>query len=376
MRSLDLYIFRQCVTPLTISIVVVTAIVWMTQSLQRIDLIVEHGQGFAMFGWLSILIIPSLLTVVIPFAIFGATLYTLQRLHADSEIAVIFAAGVSRWRIAAPLMAITFAAAAATLWINLDLMPRSYRTLKLTIADIRADFASTVLRGGEFTTVVDGLTIYAEVTRPGGQFEGLLISDYRNGDSPETYMAQKGLLRESPQGPILYLANGNIQRIDEQTGDVDFIKFQETAVNVSNLNEGRGAYQLELTERYLSELFNPDMTNDWDRKFAGKLIAEGHNRLSSPLYAFSYLFIALFALIGGAYNRRGYAIRIAVACSAAGAIRIFGFVIQGAAAETGVYWPMYALPVGVVIVLAALLSGLLTRRRAAAPALAASEGVA
>ena len=328
----------------------------MTQSLQRVDVIVEHGQGLATFAWLSVLIIPSLLTVVIPFAIFGAAVYTLQRLHSDSEIAVIFAAGVSRWRIAAPLLLITAAAAAVTLWINLDLMPRSYRTLKLTIADIRADFASTVLRGGEFTTVVDGLTIYAEETRAGGQFEGLLVSDYRNNEEAEIYMAQKGLLRETPQGPILYLANGNVQRVDPETRAVDFVRFEETAVNVSSLNDGADKYQLELTERYLSELFHPDLANQWDRENAGKLIAEGHNRITSPIYAFAYVLIALFALIGGAYNRRGYAWRIALACAFAGALRIFGFILQGGAAETGAYWTMYALPIGVIVIAAILMS--------------------
>ena len=102
----------------------------MTQSLQRIDIIVEYGQGFGVFAFLSLLIIPSLLAIIIPFSLFGASVFALYRLHTDSEIAVMFAAGVSRWRLTAPILLITALGALATYYINVDLMPRSYRVLK------------------------------------------------------------------------------------------------------------------------------------------------------------------------------------------------------------------------------------------------------
>ncbi|MEE2692298.1 MAG: LptF/LptG family permease [Pseudomonadota bacterium] len=367
MNSLDRYILKQCLIPFLLAIVIVTTIVWMTQSLQRAEILVEYSQGLGVFAWLSLLIVPSLLAVIVPFALFAAALYTLQRLHADSEIAVMFAAGVSRLRIGAPLLLLACAGALATLWVNLDLMPRSYRLLKREVADIRADFASTILRDGEFTTLADGFTIYVEEVRPGGQLIGLLINDYRNKGGAETYMAQRGLLRDTPQGPVLYLANGNVQRVARYTGAVEFVRFQETAINIADFDKRGADLQLELTERYLPELFHPDRSKAWDRENARVLRAEGHNRLASPLYAFAYVLIALYALIGGAYNRRGYGLRIALACAAAGAARITGFVLQSLAGETGGYWTIYLAPVAIIIVLGMLLAdktrGVARRRR-------------
>ncbi len=309
-----------------------------------------------MFIWLSVLIVPSLLAVIIPFALFGATLYALHRLHSDSEIAVMFAAGVGRWRIAAPLLGITACATALVLWVNLDLMPHSYRLLKQEVADLRADFATSILRAGQFTNLSDGFTVYVDQVRPGGQLTGVLINDYRDKEKGKVYMAQRGLLRESTSGPILFLSNGNIQRIDKDTGEPDFVRFAETAVNISDFGDKRGELQLELTERYLSELFNPDLSNPWDRLYAGELIAEGHNRLASPLYAFAYVLLALYALVGGAYSRRGYALRILLACAAAGVLRICGFITQGYAAETSHNWLQYTIPISACLCLAFLLS--------------------
>lgn len=350
MKSLERYILRQLWTPFLFATLVVTAIVWLTQSLQRIDIIVEHGQSLAVFGWLTLLIIPSLLAVVIPFALFGAALYALQRLHSDSEIAVMFAAGVSLLQVARPILLVAAIAAAATLWINLDLMPRSYRVLKREIADIRADVASAVLRPGEFMAIRDGFTVYVDDVQPGGALSGLLVHDYRNGENVETYMAQRALLKETDIGPVLYLSNGNVQRTNRRTGAVDIVNFDRTAVNLGAVNRSTRDLQLELTERYIGELFNPDLSNAYDRENAQRLIAEGHNRLASPLYVFAYALLAIFALIGGPYNRRGYVVRIALACGAAGAVRVLGIVLQGASADLGLAWLVYAAPVLTIVV--------------------------
>jgi lipopolysaccharide export system permease protein len=269
----------------------------------------------------------------------------------------MFASGVGRLRIALPLLIIATGAALATLWVNLQLMPASYRVLKREIADMRADFASLVIRSGEFTTVAKGFTVYVEEAGPNGQFVGLLVNDYRKGDYAETYMAQRGLLRETNAGPVLHLINGNVQRVARYTGAVDFVRFTETVVNLDMLIEKGGEQQLELTERYLPELLHPDPTRDWDRHNAGILIAEGHNRLAAPLYAFSYVLIAVFALVGGPYNRRGYAIRIALACAAAGLLRVTGFVVQAGTADFGHYWLQYATPLAAITATCALLLG-------------------
>ncbi len=343
-------------TPFLFATLVVTAIVWLTQSLQRIDLLVEHGASLALFGWLTVLIVPSLLAVVIPFALFGAALYALHRLHSDSEIAVMFAAGVSLLQVARPVLLVAGVAAAATAWINLDLMPRSYRLLKSEVANIRADVASAVLRGGEFMTVREGFTVYVDDVQPGGALTGLLVNDYRNGDDAETYMAQHAMIKETGQGPVIYLVNGNVQRTNRKTGAIDIVNFDRTAINLGAAAGKPRDLQLEMTERYVSELFNPDLTNDYDRKYAGRLIAEGHNRIASPLYVFAFALLAIFALIGGPYDRRGYVLRIALGCAAAGAIKVIGIVLAGTAADTQQFWLLYAPPALTIAIAVGLLT--------------------
>ena len=347
MNSLDKYILRQCLTPLVFVLLVITALAWMTQSLQRIDILIEYGKGFGAFAYLTFLLIPSLLSITIPIALFAACAYALYRLHSDSEIAVMFAAGVSRWRIAAPILLIAFFAASATYYINVDLMPRSYKTLKRNVIDIQSDLAGAVFRSGEFTALGRKLTIYVDDARPGGQFVGLLINDTRDQSDPKTYLARRAVIRDTDDGPVMFLNDGSIQRTPDSAGSAEIVRFDEVAVNIAQYVFD-GNIPLGPAERYPHELLNPDMSKAYDRDNAGKLIAEGHARYAGPLHVFAYVLIALFAMIGGPYSRRGVALRLTVAAASVLSVRVSAYLAQGYAETSGAYWTLYALP-GLVI---------------------------
>ena len=74
--------------------VAMTGIVWLTQSLRFIDLIVIKGLPIEIFINLTILIIPKLLVTIIPFIGFLASLITYLRLNNDSEIISMKSAGI------------------------------------------------------------------------------------------------------------------------------------------------------------------------------------------------------------------------------------------------------------------------------------------
>ena len=350
MKRLTRYIITQTLGPLFATTIALTAIVWMTQTLQRVEILVERGQSAGVFLYVTILLIPSLLAIITPLALFAATLYALNRMQTDSELVVVQAAGGGRWRVAGPLLVIAFFGAMITLWVNLQLMPASYRTMKERVADIRADIATGLLRSGEFSTPVRGVTFYAENVARGGQFSGVLVHDSRDPDGAETIIAESGLFQETPDGPRLTLARGNTQQKDPETGEIRILEFQQFSIDMSRYEKRGGELQLELTERYLSELLNPDMANPWDVENAGRLVAEGHSRLASALYNFAYVLIAVVAIIGGGHSRRGYGRRIVIAVVAAITMRVLGVIAQSAASETAFLNPMqYAVPLIVIL---------------------------
>jgi lipopolysaccharide export system permease protein len=346
-NRLDRYLFMQSLKPLLLMTVCITAVVWLTQVLQRSEIMVDDGGSFAAFARVTFLIIPNLLTIITPFTLLAATLFMLNRLKSDSELAALQAAGTSTLRLARPVLFLAILGTAFTYYMNMQASPSSYREVKEIVRDVRNDIAQSLIRSGVFTTVDDGLMVYAEEVRPGGQYLGMLIYDQRNPEDPVTYMAESGLYNVTPAGPRLHLARGTVQRSSPENSDVDIVQFIETAVDLTPYqHDGSIAYR-EGSERYVSELLFPDMTNPYDVQQAGILVAEGHSRLSTPFYNILYVLIALVALLRGTFTRFGYSRRIMMAVGAAIALRVFGFVAESAAATSAVFNVLqYLIPIG------------------------------
>ena len=95
MRRLDSYIFRQILGPFLFFVLVFTGVIWLGQSLKIIDTVVNNGQSARVFLEFSVLLLPTVLSIVLPIAAFAATLYAVNRLFGDSEIVVMFASGLS-----------------------------------------------------------------------------------------------------------------------------------------------------------------------------------------------------------------------------------------------------------------------------------------
>ena len=69
---------------------------------------------------------------------------------------------------------------------------------------------------------------------------------------------------------------------------------------------------------------------DEERKNRLKYLAEGHSRLSSPLYSLAFMALALGAVVGAGFSRMGYGRRIAIFAAIAALVRIMGFAVQAA----------------------------------------------
>lgn len=326
MSGLTRYMFRQIGGPLLFFTFVLTGVVWLSQSLRMLDLVINQSQSAATYLYLTLLALPQLMALILPFALFCAVLYALNRLYMESELVVIWAAGFSRWAVAGPVLIVALTAALVAYAFNLFVMPAGMREMKDRVFEIRADLVNTFVREGSFTNPIPGLTVYVSENNAGGDIRGILVHDARNPKSVATYMAQQGLLASTPQGPRLIMKAGNVQWLEGGEGRLKILDFEQYTFDLGQFDKQRDAGAREASERYLGELLNPEKSvNDKQRK---KYYAEAHNRLSGPLYCIVFALIGVMALVGGSFNRRGYGGRIALAMAAVLAARLPGFIIQ------------------------------------------------
>ncbi len=76
MDGITKYVFRQVGTVMFFITLCLTLAIWLTQSLRFVDLIVNRGLPVVEFLYLSMLLLPRFLVVVLPVALFASVLFT------------------------------------------------------------------------------------------------------------------------------------------------------------------------------------------------------------------------------------------------------------------------------------------------------------
>ena len=344
MRLIDRYLLRQLMGPTLLATAALTAVALLSQSLAGLDLIVNERQSPIVFLKITLLYMPQLINMILPIAVFVSALVALNRLHTEQEIVVCFAGGMSRWRVIAPAMRLACTVAFLALVMNLFVQPAAFRALRQELFDVRTDLAATLVREGEFTEPAPGLTVYAQSIDSHGDMHNLFIHQANPNGAATTYTADTGRMVKRLGKPVLLMRNGSRQEFS-RTGVLNYLTFDSYLYDLSPLADTDARVHYKPSDRYLHELFFPDLSQPWEKHNRRSLIAEGHARISSPLYNIAFMAMALSAILGGGFSRLGYARRIASMAAWAALTRIFGFVVQ-AACEGSVWLNVlqYAVP--------------------------------
>ncbi|HEX7885666.1 MAG TPA: LPS export ABC transporter permease LptF [Phenylobacterium sp.] len=344
MRLIDRYLLRQLLGPVVLATLALTAVALLSQSLAGLDLIVNQRQSALVFLKVTLLYMPQLINLILPIAVFVAALVALNRLHTEQEIVVCFAGGMSRWRVISPAIRLACTVAFLALVINIFVQPLSFRTLRHELFQVRTDLAATLVREGEFTEPAPGLTVYAQSVDGQGNLRNLFIHQTKADGGSTTYTAEQGRVGRAQGRPVLFMKNGSNQEFSGR-GVLNYLTFDEYIFDLAPLANSDELIHYKPSDRYLHELFFPDLQQDWERRNRLDLLAEGNARLASPLYNIAFMALALAAIIGGGFSRLGYVRRIVAMGAIAALVRLVGFLVQSACEDNA--WlniAQYAVP--------------------------------
>lgn len=357
------YLFRQIARPVVGACAALAGIGILSQSLDQLEIIVERGQSVWVMTKLTLLAVPQLLAVIIPIGLFVGALIALTRLQREQELTAIFASGVTRWSAIRPAVWIALIAAIVTLVVTTVGQPWALRQARVEAFAVRTDLAALLVQEGQFVPGPNGLTVYVQQIEQNGLLKNLFVY-LEDGDKVTTWDAAEARFSRIDGQPYLTLLNGSWQRYSSR-GVLEYFSFGRNDVPLARYTEVTERVRYKPTDLYLTQLFNPS-PGDLERVgSAGELVAEGHLRLSAPLYALMAMAMALTAIMGGPFSRTGYGLRIAGSAGAFLFVRVAGYGVVSASAWNG--WLnlfQYLLPiVATVIALRLLFRALKPRRR-------------
>ncbi len=346
------YIFRQQLWPLALAVLVIAGIVWMSQSLRFVELVLNRGLPTWTLFELAGLVLPMFTSVFLPIVLFGTVLFAYARMIMDSEMVIWRSCGLSPLALSRPALALAGIVMLTCYALNIYYMPAAYRHFKDLQHAIRSNYSQVLLREGTFNELGGGLTVYVRERTPAGELLGIFIHDRRAGANPVTMMAEQGALVQTEEGPRVVMLNGNRQSVPRGGGDLSILYFDRYTLDLTPDGEAGGPRWREPRERYLHELFRLDTEGPHaidDQRNRLKLYAEGHQRIVSPWLAPAFVLIALAALLTGEFSRRGQGRRIVIASVAVVLVQSASVSLHSLAGSSPVFVPvMYLLPLTVI----------------------------
>ena len=316
MTKIDRYILRQLAVALLAVTTGLAALVWLTQSLRFIELVLDRGLSFFVFLELTSLMLPGFVAVIMPITTFIVVLFTYVRMNADREIVVMRAAGLSQLRLARPGMLVALASVGILYGLQLWLVPLSHGAFRAWQFEIRNQMAAILLQEGVFSSVGGDLTVYARERGRDGTLRGILVHDARDAGQPVTILAEEGRITATPQGPRVVLVNGVRQQLERpaqgQPPRLTVLSFSENSLDLARAARQEDVRSRDMRERGLQELLAPDPAEGLRPNTIARFYAEGHQRLAAPVSALSYALVALAVALTGQFRRHGGGVRLAV----------------------------------------------------------------
>jgi lipopolysaccharide export system permease protein len=347
---IDRYMFRQ----LGLALLAVTGglslLIWLTQSLRFVELVVNRGLSFGVFLQLTGLLLPSFVAVILPITTFIVVQFIYQRLASDRELTVMRAAGISPFGLSRPALVLAVLAVAGGYLLNLWLVPAALSGFREFQWEIRNRIAAFLLQDGVFTSVTEDLTVYVRVREPDGTLRGIMVDDRRQRTSHATILAESGRIVDGPNGPRVQMVNGTRQEVDRSTGRLNILAFRENVVDLAQSVRADVTRARDMSEVGIRELLNPTPGVAQPRDIP-RWKVEAHKRLATPWTALSYTLVALVAVLTGTFRRHGGVLRPAMGIAAVVVLLAVGLALGNLAVRNQALIPLlwvHALLPGVV----------------------------
>ena len=303
MNGITRYIVKQLLLGLIFTTGALTCVIWLVQSLRFVEMIVNHGLSIMDFLYLTVLLLPNFLTIILPIAFFMVVVFTYGRLMQDRELAIMRSAGLSQMSLAKPAMIVGFSAMVMAYLLNLWLLPTSYAAF----LDMKWEMRSSLhmlLREGAFNDVGPNTTIYVRKRESDGQLRGIFLHDESDENKPYSLMAERGGLVRTEDGARVIMFNGNRQEVDKQSNQLSILYFDRYAYDLDSGREPPAERNRGGRERTLPELLDAENDRSVKPDELSRLKMEAHRRIVTPVAILGYGLVALAFLLSGSFTRR------------------------------------------------------------------------
>lgn len=239
--------------------------------------LLNYGVDVLSFIGMTMLMIPFIISIIVPFVTFIAIIFVYNKMISDNEITVMTASGLSPKQLARPALTMAIILTILHFILNVWIVPQSQSLFYATQWNLRYGLAHLKLQESAFTKLADGLVVYVDKVS-GHDLSQLMLSDMRDEASPVTIFAEKGKLVSTERGLSIVMSNGSLQTKGETLTTGTFDTF-DMDLNVED-KEGENSFRVR---RVPTGLLLRSVLDSPSEKQHKMVLAELSTRLFGPI---------------------------------------------------------------------------------------------
>lgn len=314
MKTINGYFIRQLGMIFMLLLLILTGLAWMVQIVAMMKFLVNYGVELSNFLGLTAMMIPFIVSIILPFVTFITVLFVYNKMIGDNEVVVMASSGCSPAQIARPALFLAGILVVVHFVLNLWIVPMTQAKFYDTQWNLRYGLAHMKLQESAFTEITHGLVVYVDKVS-GHDLNQVMLSDMRDANSQVTIFAKTGKLVTTMRGLSIVMTDGSLHAINNgnvigtfDTFDMDLSiaeKNNDTAFKARCMSTGA--------------LFKSLQTELGPKQYK-TVMSELCNRLYAPLMNFILVAICLAVLLRSSLLRRRTSFAPAISVIAMGAV--------------------------------------------------------
>lgn len=211
MRTLHLYLTRQTLATLGMTVFVFTLVLLLGNGIKELLGLVIHRQATLGLAVHAIaLLIPWILGFSLPIGMLTAALLVFGRFSAEQELTAARASGISLISLVTPVLLLSVAVSGLCAWLNMDIAPAARMAYKQLLYNAAVTSPQDMLQSMESVQFGNQIIFVEKRHADGTNFDNVIISQYStNGQLDDLIKAQTAtIVSDLPHDQIVMQLHG------------------------------------------------------------------------------------------------------------------------------------------------------------------------
>lgn len=234
-KRIHTYLFFEFIPPFAISTFFLTSVFLMTRIPEITNMVVNYNSSITDILVLISYTLPRFMEFTIPMSAMISVLLTIMRMSGENEIIALKGAGMSLYKLLAPVLIFSVMTLFITLWVTVYGIPKGKLALKLKTIELARSSIDAALQERQFNSQLNGIMIYVSHVDMGTrELTDVFIEDRRADNMVSISTAPRGRLvrQENQDIYTIRLYDGMINQVNVKNHSVTNINFGHYDINI------------------------------------------------------------------------------------------------------------------------------------------------